>query len=961
METTCTDSAMPMPVSIPSELVRLPMLAFRVRLEIAPQSASRVPSHQAALVYAMLCDAHGLSNEGARAMPDGVLISTPDQAVRSVDAQHPLSIGLTLLADSLHVGRRRLQTLVDGLRRLGRSPSRQQALGKFQIQRIDDLVSQTPLQSVGAATAVPDQHIADQFQELRAQTSITLRMQMPLRCSHAKNRRREGHRFFDETDFPATTFLSRLRRRLVELGWDAPAAATAEPAQVLDNQLVWLDVGYGSSRDRKTLGGVVGPITLDVPCAWDRLALILGQYVRVGENTRFGFGEYRITGLTHAPAPCPRSASLLARAIAAGDWDAVSQETGLGSGVLRHRLNEIQSPGFTCDPHTQISIRKPDGGQRALSIPSQRDRAVQRGVLPLLADGVDGFLESSSLAYRRGLGRSQALQRIKQAHREGFEWAVKADFLGFFEHVDHALLARRLRAYLADDLTVDWLLRWVHTDQSGAPGGLPTGSPLSPMLANLFLDQFDERVQQQGGRLVRYADDFLVLCRSRESAEQMFAAAQAAAQQLELELNQAKTQLLEPGQGFMFLGFHFQRDERWTAKGGQGPQRLEQLQWVPAKQSTPTTWPQQTLAGESRWDTSSRQSTVILGPDVQRLSRQGQHIVCETSGGGKPSRTPIDRVEHWVIVGRGDVQWAAVEAILQQGSLLSVVDPSGRAVAWLDGHRDCADAVGVLAQAALQSQPSRQLQLAKELIAAKINNYAVLHGAYRQHPSPLTGKMFALAKRIDRAESFSEMLGLEGQAAAIWYGQFESLLGKGFAFPQRVAPAASDPVNVLLNIGHTVLHRWMRHWIQHAQLVPTLGALHENRAGHSTLASDLQEPFRPLIDRAVIEATRVLRPTDFTPDAEGPYPLRIRPRARTKFLEIVYKLLRISVAGQDQPEPLCYLHQARRMTRRYRTCLLKPTESFHAFWHPSKLAAERQKAKRKTETSAPPVDPSGLQ
>lgn len=133
--------------------------------------------------------------------------------------------------------------------------------------------------------------------------------------------------------------------------------------------------------------------------------------------------------------------------------------------------------------------------------------------------------------------------------------------------------------------------------------------------------------------------------------------------------------------------------------------------------------------------------------------------------------------------------------------------------------------------------------------------------------------------------SIEVLLGIEGSGAAVWYGALGQWIGRDFLFTQRVAPDATDPINVLLNIAHTIMHRLASLVIQHAGLLPTVGILHTQRAQHHALSSDLQEPLRHVADRAVIEASRVLRASDFRHDPTGPFALSIQPRARTLFLE----------------------------------------------------------------------------
>ncbi len=199
-------------------------------------------------------------------------------------------------------------------------------------------------------------------------------------------------------------------------------------------------------------------------------------------------------------------------------------------------------------------------------------------MLDEIAPAIDACLESSAIAYRRGLGRQQAPRRVRQAVRDGYRWAVKADFSSFFDNVDIELLRSRLRAYLPDKRLLTLMDQWLTLDATDSRRrGLPTGSPLSPVLANLLLDQFDERIAAQGGRLIRYSDDFLILCRDEAQARSMCRIAANEAEQLRLELNRTKSYVAAPGETFQFVGYRFRLGDQWQVDGDESAILIEDL------------------------------------------------------------------------------------------------------------------------------------------------------------------------------------------------------------------------------------------------------------------------------------------------------------------------------------------------------------------------------------------------
>jgi len=928
----------------------LPFCVYRFRLALQPKQSVRIPPNQFGMFYAMLCAAHAKMANGEPAMPDGVMITPPDQAVRWVNSGNSIGLGLTIIAPSERLGIERAIEVTDGLRALGREKEKGQWLRQFRVDSIYDCVAKSSVQTVGMLNPVPTEHYRDEWQRIAEVDNLTLEFKTPLRCSMPKNRRTDGHAFFDDTYFSANAFLNRLIKRLMQLGWSLPTETTYESQAIAQkNELVWLDIGYGGVKDRKTLGGCVGKIELCKLSESQRACLVMGQYVRAGENTRFGFGDYRISELGVDPFAIERTSSLIDIALDSVDANRIAEEMGLESGLLSQALSRVRDGVYRCGAHFQIEIPKPSGGKRTLSIPSPLDRAVQRVVLPVLTEGIDGFLESSSVAYRRGLGRTQAAYQIKQAYRDGFVWAVRADFVAFFDNVSHGILRRRLAAYLSDPVTVAWVMGCIqagskslvsaHASSAVAehdelPRGLPTGSPLSPVLANLFLDHFDEQIQDIGGRLVRYADDFLILCRTEQQAEAMFESARNQARQLQLELNADKSKTVDFRSGFVFIGFHFQWQGEWTFVDGAEPQLIDDVAWKPAQKPSSSVSREIVLPGESNWNTTFRQASILVGDDYSLVRYESNTIVLESTVGKPPVRIASDKILDLWLGDRTSVQWQAVRSIARGGGAILVVNDSGRMDVRISNQENQPDAALVQRQCELLWDPKRRLLASKKWVDAKICNHAALAERVLKDGCSTSRRMMELADKSKDCDSIGSLLGIEGAAAAMWYGRFGETLGRDHQFQRRVAPDATDPINVMLNMGQTVLHRWIVHWIRQSGLVESIGVMHEVRGGHAALASDMQEPFRHLVDRTVIEASKIIRSSEFVLDPGGPFPLKMSNHARVTFLGLLNGNLDLSVAGDKQSEPRCYRDQIRLMTGHFRCWLEDVQKELVVFLHP---------------------------
>lgn len=220
-------------------------------------------------------------------------------------------------------------------------------------------------------------------------------------------------------------------------------------------------------------------------------------------------------------------------------------------------------------PVRRVEIPKPDGGVRALGIPSVRDRIVQQALLQVMSPIFEAKFSNRSHGFRPERGCQTALAVVDQAVAHGYSHVVDADIEKFFDHVDHALLLRAVNEEISDGgvlrlirmfLKSGVLLDSGETEATGM--GTPQGGPISPLLANIYLHPFDRAMEEAGIGLVRYADDFVLFTKSRERAEEALALAREALATLKLRPHPEKTRVATVDEGFAFLGFHYHRDRK---------------------------------------------------------------------------------------------------------------------------------------------------------------------------------------------------------------------------------------------------------------------------------------------------------------------------------------------------------------------------------------------------------------
>lgn len=187
----------------------------------------------------------------------------------------------------------------------------------------------------------------------------------------------------------------------------------------------------------------------------------------------------------------------------------------------------------------------------------------QAAALEVLAPIFEAQFENCSFAYRKGHSVCQAILKVREYYDQGYRWVLDADIDAFFDNVPHDRLLNKVNRLIADERVQNLIRLWVKADVwdgdnvSRLTVGIPQGSVISPMLANLYLDELDEELLAHGMRLVRYADDFLVLSKDKAKVKEAARLTEAVLRHMELELDEAD--IVHFDHGFRFLGTIFCR------------------------------------------------------------------------------------------------------------------------------------------------------------------------------------------------------------------------------------------------------------------------------------------------------------------------------------------------------------------------------------------------------------------
>lgn len=541
------------------------------------------------------------------------------------------------------------------------------------------------------------------------------------------------------------------------------------------------------------------------------------------------------------------------RGAAGGDGLTVERFALVAEAQIERLSQQLVKGTYRPGPARRCTIPKRSGGVRPLDIPCVTDRVVQTSATLVLDPILDPEMEASSFAYRRGRSVAQAVARIAALRRQGYDHVVDGDIRTYFEAIPHERLIARLEKSVNDNAVIDLVWLWLET-YSLTGRGIPQGAPISPLLANIYLDTVDERIHASGVRLVRFADDFVLMCRSPTQAQRGLADMAGLLAEEGLEIHPEKTRIVDFTQGFRFLGHLFVR--QMVLKEVDIDETPVEADVVAALDTPPRADDEESDEDDDPAGRARVLYPVYIVEPGKRLEARGTQlrVVDPLSRIVPLPPEPIHRIELGPntdatldaldLAAAHDIDVYRVDG---HGSVLGRWTPAGQPRARLH-----------LAQAEAVLDPARRLALARVLVGARIHNMrAVLRRMNRSRRDAEVAAAAAKISRIIRKVSFAPdvaaAMGIEGEAAAVYWPAYGRGLPEEYRLARRRRRPAPDCANLVLNVLANMLSRDVVAMIERVGLHPGFSTLHAPRDGEPSLSFDLVEEFRgPLCEACAL-------------------------------------------------------------------------------------------------------------
>lgn len=489
----------------------------------------------------------------------------------------------------------------------------------------------------------------------------------------------------------------------------------------------------------------------------------------------------------------------------------------------------------------QIVNRK--GKKRTISLMNSIDRFIFRALYQKMASEWEKQFSQYSYAYQNNKGVLTAVEQAAKYMEEGKDWSVELDIQNFFDNINHSIIISKLKAGIEDVRVLDLLIAYLtctllddHVFHQMEQGVLQ-GGPLSPLLANVYMNELDHYMEKQGYSFCRFGDDINIYCSTYEEAIVEFSDVTARMEEIEqLPLNHGKTGIFK-GINRKYLGYRFEmKDGHVIVKKEQRAYKTVYRDWY--------------TTGIQKMDHNYH----LINEGI--LTKQDFNILFESENGKK--YIPVETTDSLYIYSNVIMSGNFFDFMNQVGLNVSFINKYGEKIGSFVPNNSRRNIKTELKQLRMYDLEKERLDMARRLEIASVSNIRANLRYYqrRKNATELEAAvkdMTDIITKLNEARDINHMMMLEAQARQKYYGCFNSILeGKQFYFDKRTRRPPQDPLNAMISFGNTLLYQRIANEINRTSLDIRIGIVHAAGNRPESLNLDLADLFKPiLVDRTI--------------------------------------------------------------------------------------------------------------
>lgn len=642
----------------------------------------------------------------------------------------------------------------------------------------------------------------------------------------------------------------------------------------------YLHLYYYSGKRRKPCGGQLALGWLVIDDSWNeqhRLLLVLASLFSIGVGVARGHGQFTLyeEGVEPLFSRMQPASSMLEKLMFNPAMQRHAQNYAeklphLAPELLFEDFNQAQvawSNGNWRLPSVSVYQREVGNKLRTFTTTHALNSALLSGLQAGMSAQFTQFWHTDSYAYQAGKSRHNAHDRVQALINTGHHYFYKTDIQKCFESISKSMITQLIALYFPADPLQFLFADWLSACEEKGIEGLPLCLPFSPVICNLFLSELDfgfthvERLKEV--KLIRFADDIVLLAKNPELLDSAIAALHAWLTNNNLTLNAQKSMQGHISKGFEFLGWRF--IDGYSVKHTQTSEALANSK---NKNARP-----------------AKQVIVIAGMPTYVKVDNGKLAVHQN---GVSQSYPWHTLEAILCIGNHNLTLPVIKQAMIKKVPIHLSDQFGHYQGSCCGHFQQHQALANVAQ--LQSYLTVNKQtLANCIVAKRIHTiYETLRR--RTEDKTQLKALLNLKVKAEQTSSLESLRGVEGAAAKILFQQFKSWFADEWHFTGRKKRPAPDPINAMLSLGYTQLYALTDSILRTFSLWPYAELYHTAGGEHACLASDYMEMYRAEVERTVLTVInrRQITPDDFNLSPQG---AELSSEGRKTFLRELSKKL----------------------------------------------------------------------